>query len=701
MDEKKQEKITSAKSAAASASSNAADKSGKKSAVKKKTAAKKKPVSKTSDAAHSQGNTIFALDIGTRSVVGILAEKTSGGYKVTAMETAAHETRSMKDGQIEDIAAVSEVIKKVKAALEKRCSVKLSKVCIAAAGRTLRTTRASWEYSFASEKTLTEKDIRDAELEAVRRTSEQFSSENETSAFYCVGHSVISLTLDNYRVTMPVGHRGEKLETEIIAAFLPAYVVESLCAAVDKAGLETAGLTLEPIAAMNVVVPPELRLINIALCDIGAGTSDVAVSRDGSVVAYGMATNAGDEITESLMKLLLVDFATAERIKTCGEAEISYTDILLQPHTITAKKLAELLLPMTEELAETIASEILAANLTPPQAVFLVGGGSKLSGLAELVAEKLGLDATRVVVGRRELMRGITAPDHIKIDAEHATPLGIAVTSDKGISYDFTTITLNGKKIRALGTTRLTVFELLRLDGITPEALMGKSGGSLCFTLNGEQITLRGAPAKPAEITVDGKPAALNSNVHKGDEITVAPAENGSNAAAKLSDYIKNPASDPITVTLFGEEWSLKRHIFVNGKEVSSDRAIHNGDEIAERRTSLGELLTSARTERAVLLNGEEMPPETLLNDGDVITAAEPTAQPIQQDSSGIAITFNGISSTFPLPDDNHTPIFLDIASAFSDDPTALLSNSSVITVNGKVARLDEEIHNGDVIVIE
>ena len=715
-----------------------------------------------------QENTIFALDIGTHSVVGTLAEKSGGVYRILDMETAQHHKRSMRDGQIEDIAAVAEVIRKVKAKLERRSGIELTKVCIAAAGRTLKTIRAEWEHEFPPEKTLTAKDVKNAELEAVRRTSERFSAENEGDSSYCVGHSVISLKLDGYQVATPVGHRGEKLTTEIIAAFLPAFVVESLCSAIDRAGLTAAGLTLEPIAAMNAVVPPELRLINIALCDIGAGTSDVAVARDGSVVAYGMATVAGDEITEGLMKRLLVDFQTAERIKSCKEDRITYKDILLAEHTVTAEELTELLAPSAEFLAETIAGEILAANLVPPQAVFLVGGGSKLRGLPEKLAEKLELDPSRVTVGRRELMRGIIAPDAMEIGAEHATPLGIAVTNSEGLSYDFTTITLNGNKIRALGTSRLTIFELLPLGDVSPETLMAKPGENLTFTLNGESVTLYGTPAKQAEIVIDGKPASLDSTVGGGDDVEVTPAENGEDASARLSDYVEIPVVSSITVTLLGDEWSLKRRIFVNGRAVSSDREIHNGDEITEHSVTLGELLSSAKVEGKVLLNGKQQSHETVLCDGDAIeeassapikmiqpeadepaqsadlTAAEnpapvvigeaeniteneqtaqpetlqpapttpaapptPPAQQVQslqpqpQKAEGIAISFNGMECTFPLPDGGRQPIFLDIASAFSDDPTTLLAHSDIITINGKFARLDEEIHDGDVIVIE
>ncbi len=686
-----------------------------------------------------QGDTIFALDIGTRTVVGVLAEKTKDGFSVIDMETAAHKKRSVTDGQIEDIEAVADVISAVSTELEKRRSIKLTRVCVAAAGRALKTARMSWTHELDPMKPVTAEDIRAAELETVRKTEESFSEQYATSAFYCVGHSVVSLSLDGYKSAKPEGHRGSALETEIIAAFLPAYVVESLCAAVDMAGLEVAGLTLEPIAAMNVVVPPELRLINIALCDIGAGTSDVAISRGGSVVAYGMATTAGDEITESLMDKLLVDFDTAERIKTSDEDEISFTDILLQPRVITAAELSQITLPAAQALADTICGEITEANGESPQAVFLVGGGSKLKGLPALVAKGLGIAEERVAVGRRELMRGITAPKTLKIGTEHATPLGIAITTSDGVSYDFTTITLNGRTIRALDTNRLTVFELMNSGGIKPDKLMGKMGESLTFTLSGERITLRGTPAKPGEITVNGEPAALNSPVRKGDDVRIIPAENGENASARLSDYFTPPFTDTFEVVLLGEELNVGTRVTVNGQEAHSDIEIRDGDDVRSFGLhTLGELLSAAGIDMPVLLNGEHLPPETKLREGDVITPARPKNETLfaelspaandtapapvptppehseqaeqpapppapaaEEKAEGISISFNGIASTFPPREDGRAPIFLDIAAAFADDPTSLLKSSSIATVNGKVARLDEEIHDGDVIVIE
>lgn len=687
---------------------NTSKKSGKnsKSIPPKKPAARKDP----------QGDIIFALDIGTRTVVGVLARKTPQGCQIIDMVTVVHEKRSMADGQIEDIPSVAADIKRVKRELEAHQGVALRSACIAAAGRALKTLRASWEYKLPKNKIITPEALKTTELDAVRRTCESFSQNNDNAAFYCVGHSVISRSLDGFKVQKPEDHRGERLTTDIIAAFLPAYVVESLCTAVDNAGLEVSRLTLEPIAAMSAVIPPELRLINLALCDIGAGTSDVAVSRDGAVIAYGMATTAGDEITETLMRELLVDFNTAELLKTSSEKEISYKNILLADCKITHEQVMKIIEPAARELAKVIANEILTANAKPPQAVFLVGGGSKLEGLSALVAEELKMDPAKVITGRRELLRGIIAPDDMTLGAEHTTPVGIAISSGEGVSYDFTTITVNGKKLRALDTNRLTVFELMSFAKLTPEDMIAPTGKSISFTISGEKITLRGEPAKPSEIVVNGEPASLNTVVTKGDEVTITPAEKGADGMARLSDYYDMSLVRSCTVTLFGQKRRAGRYILINGREIVADRRIWDGDEVefVEMET-LGKLVEICGIKERVLLNGKHVSPEVLLQSGDVITyentknapepAPEPAAisTPAQPESAQIGrkITVNGIETEFPARDDGSAPIFLDVAAAFSDDPTELLASATTITVNGKIARLDEEIRDGDVIVIE
>lgn len=705
----------------------------------------------------AQGDTIFALDIGTRTVVGVLAKRTSGGCKIIDMETVVHETRSMADGQIEDIESVASDIRRVKRELSSRNRIILNKAHVAAAGRALKTMRGEWEYKLP-EGQITAETAHSAEMEAVRKLCAEFSQKNNGMQCYCVGHGVLSLTLDGFRVQKPEGHRGERLVTEIIGAFLPVYVVDSLYTALELAGLESAGLTLEPIAAMNAVVPQDLRLINLALCDIGAGTSDVAISRDGSVVSYGMATTAGDEITETLMKELLIDFDTAEKIKVSTNDKVTYKNILLAENTISRAEVDKLIEPAAEDLAEIISREILEANTKPPQAVFLVGGGCKLKGLAKLVAERLRIDPSKVITGSGGNIRGVILPEDTELGAEHSTPMGIAISAANGLPYDFTAITVNEKKLRGVDKDALMVRDLLEFAKITEEQLSAVPGESISFTLSDELITVEGQPEKPSEIRVNGKPAALDTIAFKGDNVEIIPAENGANGSARLSDYLDMETLKSFTVTLFGEKLRAGKYAVMNGKTVTADRVIRNGDviEVIQIHT-LGELLESRNITAAVLVNDSSFDGGTLLHSGDVITLAdiapepqpepqpepvkelvtvpetvgsvpepvepapepvkpvfepvepvskpvEPASKPVPQkeaESGNPIVNINGLDAEFPLREDGSLPIFLDVARAFADDPTELLAHARTITLNGRIARLDEVLHNGDVIVIE
>ena len=159
------------------------------------------------------------------------------------------------------------------------------------------------------------------------------------------------------------GHKGKTASVEVIAAFLPDLVLESLYTVMDNNSLSIESLTLEPIAAMNVVIPPEIRLINIALVDIGAGTSDIAISRDGSIIAYGMAVVAGDEITEEIIRTYLVDFPEAEQMKKNSVNDsFSYKDIFGVTHEINTEDFLNGIDNASLMLAKTISEEILKAN---------------------------------------------------------------------------------------------------------------------------------------------------------------------------------------------------------------------------------------------------------------------------------------------------------------------------------------------------
>ena len=167
--------------------------------------------------------------------------------------------------------------------------------------------------------------------------------ENDNISYYNVGHTVMTYKLDNYEIKNPVGHKGNKISLEVIATFLPKIVVEALNSVMNRINLTVSYMTLEPIVAIEVCVPENVRLLNIAMVDIGAGTSDIAVTKDGSITGYAMTSTAGDEITESISQNFLLDFNSAEKLKCnlCNEDTQVFTDIVGIENEMTTSEILD------------------------------------------------------------------------------------------------------------------------------------------------------------------------------------------------------------------------------------------------------------------------------------------------------------------------------------------------------------------------
>ncbi|MGE4275687.1 MAG: cell division protein FtsA [Lawsonibacter sp.] len=513
--------------------------------------------------------TVFALDIGTRSVIGVLGRAENGRFHVLELEEEEHAHRAMMDGQIEDIEQVTAAARVVMQRLEERSKLRLKRVCVAAAGRALKSERASFTLEFQAPKKIDEELVAQLEAGAVS-TAEQAISElpDQThNGLYMVGYTVSQYRLNGYPMSTLIGHSGKNIECDVVATFLPREVVESLYSVVAQLELEVSSLTLEPIAALNAAIPAELRLLNLVLVDIGAGTSDIAVCRDGSVVGYTMATIAGDEVTELLMRSLLVDFKTAEQLKSClsSDSPAHYTDILGIPHEVTTEELRSLTEPAAQMLAKEIGARILELNGSMPSAVFLAGGGSKLYGLQKCVAEALHMDSARVAVAGTYFAKSAFSSEYSFNDPEYATPLGIAISAALGLIHDSYVILLNSAPAKLFRSGSLVLRDILLMNGYTYGDMIGRTGANLTVTLNGERLFLRGDPAVAPIILLNGKEALLSTVVHAGDSIQFTPAKAGADASKTLAE-------------LLGPDFSGE--VLVNGSNAAPEDRVHTGDVI-------------------------------------------------------------------------------------------------------------------------
>ncbi|SET80308.1 cell division protein FtsA [Oceanobacillus limi] len=544
-------------------------------------------------------NYIFALDIGTRSVTGIILEKDSEGYSLIDYYTKEHKVRSMHDGQIHHVVEVANVIKDVKDALEEKHG-KIKKVSVAAAGRSLKTVESEATIQLEKKPITDHETVKHLELSAVHTAQLDLASQNSAhdySNYYCVGYSVLRYKIDGEQIGSLIEQSGSTATVEIIATFLPKIVVESLLAALNRAGLEMEALTLEPIAAIHVLIPESMRRLNVALVDIGAGTSDIAITNHGTVAAYGMVPIAGDEITEAMSDHYLLDYPIAEEMKRkiVNEGEGVVSDILGFDTTITYDTLASDIKPSIDKLANAIAEEILLLNATPPKAVMLVGGGSLTPELTTVLSEKLKLPTNRVAVREIDAIQTLNKTENLPSGPDFVTPIGIAIVAEQNPIH-YITVNVNEQVIRMFEMKQLTVGDCLVQGGIEINKLYGKPGMASMVLLNGKEVTLPGEFGQAPSILLNEKPATVDSIVNNGDQIKIEKGSDGKAANVTLEQLIEELPS--INIFYHNQPYTLKTTIYVNNKRPSLEYIVQDKDEIELKQPktirefleSLGEL---------------------------------------------------------------------------------------------------------------
>lgn len=527
---------------------------------------------------------VFGLDIGTRSIVGTVGyKKDERNFIVAAQAIRFHETRAMLDGQIHDIAKVSETIREVKRDLEKQLDRKLSEVCIAAAGRVLKTVTVKAEMDLGEDRIIAEEDIHALELSGIEKGYTQIQEQNSNDGinFYCVGYSVVHYYLNDFIIMNLNGHKGSRIAADVLATFLPEEVIEGLYTAVSNAGLQVVNLTLEPIAAINVAIPEKFRLLNIALVDVGAGTSDISITKDGSITAYGMISMAGDAITDTIAKSFLVDFKTAESIKTASikRKSVSYKDILGLPHKITPSEVLEATKTVVEEITKKIADRIMELNGGKAvSAVFVVGGGGKIASFTGSLAAHLGLAPERVALRGEEVLGEVQFMNpKIKKDPLLVTPIGICLNYYEQRN-NFIFVQVNGEQVKLYDNSRLTVIDAALAIGYPNEALFPRRGKPINFTLDGNKRMIRGEVGEPAEITLNGKQASMNASIMQNDIINIKESSRGADAhyeVRMLPEY-----NSTITFEVNGKEIRCPKFIRANGELVSEYYSIQDGDHL-------------------------------------------------------------------------------------------------------------------------
>lgn len=568
----------------------------------------------------------FALDIGTRTIIGILIKENENGYEIINSAVREHQTRAMLDGQIHNVATVASTVEELKKELEEKSTLKLKNVTIAAAGRALKTVTQTYSMELDQSRYLTEDDLKRLELKTIQQAQKKLSNQvsnskqdqpndfetetdNDLVEYHFVGYTVRKYKLDGMELGHLLGQRGRKMEVEVVATFLPRIVVDSLLSVINRVGLEVEHLTLEPIAASHVVIPEAMNNFNLALVDIGAGTSDIAITNGGSISGYAMVPKAGDEITENISEKFLIDYNNAEKIKCSltNNKELEVKTILGEKIKLQSEEVIASIEGQLEDLSTSIAEKILEINSKPPQAVIFIGGGSLTPGLKEKFAQKIDIVENRIGIRKREDLENIKGDIKGINTTQTLTPLGIAVTTNETQSKAvFLEIKVNGNQINLLTLSQPTAADALLAAEIDMELLRPKPGMGITASVNGKLQTIKGEMGSSAALFLNQEEAELSSKLKNGDQIEFQAARPGKNAEAEIREVI--PESDLFSYEIYlnGTRNKVGTQVFQNGKLVNLDQELKDGAEIE---------YTVPQTLRQGIAQIMDMAPEKLANE--------------------------------------------------------------------------------------
>ena len=546
------------------------------------------------------------------------------------------------------------------------------------------------------------------EAGAISKAEEAFDAENrsmeDNRRFYLVGYTVCQYYLDKYMISSLKDHRGKQVKADLIATFLPSEVVESLYTTMNKIGLEVASITLEPIAAINATIPANLRLLNLVMVDIGAGTSDIAACTDGSVTGYTMATVAGDEVTETLMKEYLVDFETAEGMKAQveGEEEITFTDILGFEQTISRETLLQSIQGTSDSLCREIADKVLEINGNSPSALFLAGGGSKLAGLKDGLTRALGMDAKRVAIAGNNFRANAYSQEYDLNNPEYATPLGIVISSGLNLINDGFRVTLNDRPAKLFRSGSFTALNLLMMNGYSFQDIMGRPGFNVAVTVNGKRKVFYGTSAEPAALYINKKEGKLSEVIHAGDSIEFIPAVPGVSASPCLGDV--EGAASSLELTLNGGPAALETPlkngdvIFMRGPEPKEPKKPF----VPEREPEAEPEAEKVQAPEPVEEKKPLPVPETKTESGPLSEAARPQpAAPAEKPAERkLLFHLNGLPIHLPRKEDGSPYYLMDMIQYSGIDlkqPRGAIS----LLVNGQEGVFQQVLKEGDNIRIE
>ena len=261
-------------------------------------------------------------------------------------------------------------------------------------------------------------------------------------------------------------------------------------------------------------------------------------------------------------------------------------------HKITPEEIYQTTEEVKRGISKKIADKIIELNGgTSVSAVFVVGGGGKLPGFTDTLAEDLKLPAERVALRGEEVMNEIDfMVEGIRKDPLYVTPVGICLNFfDQKNNFIF--VNVNGDRVKLYNNDKLTIFDAAVQYGIPNEDIFPKRGDDITFKINGKTRIVRGLSGEAAVITQNDRPAGMNAPIEANDSIRIRTSTKGGSAQILISSLPEYAGTLMFIVN--DNPVRCPKFATVNGTFVSSLYEIQDGDDVCMRNYyTVGQLRT-------------------------------------------------------------------------------------------------------------
>ena len=379
-------------------------------------------------------STILGLDIGTEYVKAVLARPgKKGKLQVLGAAKAKQQEGSMYAGAVADIPAVVSTCEKALKEVEDQAGERAELTVVGVAGELIKGNTTTVNYSRKNpNKPITEAEMNEIIKKVQQKTGEvakkavALETGNDNIEVRLINSAIVSLMIDGYKISNPIGFKGNDLMIQFYTAFAPLIhvaAIEKVCAELN---LDLLTVAVEPFAVCRACLGDDIESsFSGIVMDIGGGTTDVAVIEDGGVEGTKMFSIGGRSFTHQIAESLGVDFDTAEEYKLDFDTGKLDDRVKSKVETAISRNLSVWLTGVE------VALEDFENMGSFPRDILLCGGGASLSLIQETLAISdwyVNLPFSRrptihlIDVGE---LPDLTDEDKFDIDHSYATALGL------------------------------------------------------------------------------------------------------------------------------------------------------------------------------------------------------------------------------------------------------------------------------------